>query len=250
MTMYSCSWGYGLHWLKEAWNLFKRAPLTWLLSGVVCGVIFAIPEVFSARLTHSVIQLIVLWFSSLLAGGMITMAYRCDQGYAIQLKELLAGFSFIKPLTIIQLIGFGFLFSTLLFCIILFAFKIPLVSFILLIGLIIGGFIFCGLFWFASILIVLGKQTPWLAMKTSLSGCLKSWRAWTVVYFGMLIVWMIFYFALILLGVLLLSMGWSSMAQLETLFIPLSALMFPVHSLLLYVAYRDVFGQGEAFLGD
>ncbi len=257
-AIYSCSWNYGVHWLKETWHLFKRAPVVWLISGLICGLIFIIPEWFSAPIQSLLRWGISFFLMPVLFAGIISMAYQCDQGSQIKVNSLFGGFSFMGSFVVMQLINIGLLMLGVgLFFAIIYALKMPLeliqfmqggvlLSLGILVAAVVSAFVFFALSWFAPVLIVLGGHSPWSAMKTSLSGCLKSWQAWLVALLGMGLLWIAAFFVCALIGMLMNALGLSAMSRLSAvvLFTPIISIVMIAHTLLVYVAYRDVFGEG------
>lgn len=240
-AIYSCSWGYGLHWLKETWRLFKRAPVVWLISGLLCGFIMLIPTFFSAPANALIKGIISFFVAPLLFAGVLSMAYRCDQGSQIKVNQLFSGFSFIGSFIALQLINVA---------LVLLGYGISIVmatgigALLLPIIIVLGALFFLQLSWFAPVLIVLGGQSAWAAMKISLAGCAKSWKAWIVALLGMGLVWIGAFFVFALSGMLINTLGLSMLVRLDAdvLFTPIISIVMVMHTLLVYIAYRDVFG--------
>lgn len=185
----ACPAGAGVEWWTKAWPLFTRQAGMWIAVIVVTFVIFVV-----ASFIPVVGQLAILLFSPVIAGGLMLGAREVDQGGALTIGHIFAGFSnqmgqlvligvlYLAGMVVVTVvvgliagIGIGTLIGAsgaahpaaigaagasgvLLAVLIALALMLPLYMAL----------------WFAPALVVFHELTAVDAMKASFSGCLKN----------------------------------------------------------------------------
>ena len=80
--------GDGVAWIVEGWRLLKMAPLMWLLSMVVCVVLFVLLRLLQEELG----TLAGLFLKVVLLAGFMVGCRELDRNGSFDLEDLLAGF--------------------------------------------------------------------------------------------------------------------------------------------------------------
>lgn len=237
--------GHGWQWISEAFNLFKDAPLTWILILVLMMIInvlvSAIPMVG---------QLINLVIAPILYGGIMLGAHAQAQGGRLQISHLFAGFSsHLGPLLIIGLLYLsavivaGLLTGVLTMGLAVSmsgldpnafdpdamqAEDLELMLSTLGPAVLIAALFFLLImlpvimaYWFSPALVVLGKVQPLEAVKLSFIACLRNILPFLIYGFAAL--------ALIILGIIPFFLG--------------LLIVIPILIASSYTSFRDVFYQ-------
>lgn len=222
--------GRGVEWIKEGWNLFKRAALTWLGLTLVAFVIFIV-----LAFVPFIGQLATWLLSVLFAGGIMLGCRALDRGQELTVGHLFAGFqSHLSPLLVIGALYLG-----------------AMLLLLLITSLVGGGAILAGVaggadpqaatgtfllavlvfllllvpvamaVWFAPSLATLNDVPPVDAIKLSFEGCLRNIAAFLV--YGILL------FVLAIVASIPFGLGW--------------LVLFPVTAGSIYAAYKDIYLQ-------
>jgi uncharacterized membrane protein len=232
--------GNGTVWFGDAWEIFKRSPLIWIVSLAIYGIF---------QLVMSVIPLLGGLAQSLLNGvflaGFMAMAHRASSEGTVDINQLFEGFrQKTGPLIMLGLINLALLFVIFLvlgigFFVVLGggllqaaanpeAFAQSMLSsgalisiFILVATLLIAVMLVAAANWFAPQLIFFSDMSPTDALTTSFRACLQNWLPFLVYSIvGLLL----FVASLIPVGLGLL-------------------IFLPVSLITLYTSYRDIFGK-------
>jgi hypothetical protein len=237
--------GHGWQWISEAFNLFKDAPLTWILifiSMMIINILIsAIPMVG---------QLINLVIAPILYGGLMLGAHAQARGGRLQISHLFAGFSsHLGPLLIIGLLYLsavivaGLLTGVLTMGLAVSmsgldpnafdpdamqAEDLELMLSTLGPAVLIAALFFLLImlpvimaYWFSPALVVLGKVQPLEAVKLSFIACLRNILPFLIYGFAAL--------ALIILGIIPFFLG--------------LLIVIPILIASSYTSFRDVFYQ-------
>lgn len=231
----SVSAGEGLTWITDAFSLFARSWVNW----VVMGVIFMLGFFVLAFIPFigAIAQILLM---PVVAGGLMLACKAQDEGQPVEINHLFAGFQdHAAPLMIVGAVYFG-------------AVMIIMIVMGILMAVVIGGGALMGLmgggssdmagfavipvvllilvtmaltipvvmaYWFAPPLVVFHGLKPIDAMKQSFFGCLKN-----VVPF-------------LLYGIVLMVIGILAMLPLLLGLL----VVFPVAMISMYTAYRSIF---------
>lgn len=224
--------GRGVQWWRDAWRLFKGAPGTWVVMGVVLIVISLFLQFIP----------LVSWIlnSCFVAGFMVASAHQYDGGKP-EIKDLFAGFQ--KKLVPLVLSMVAVMLPMFVLGVVVGVF-IGIFSFgggLLVLpspdayhssmGAVLGGWglaivllvalviLFCMVIWFAPVLIIQHDYGVIEALKTSLKACAINWLAFLL--YGLV------FMVLALFATLLLGLGW--------------LVLLPLMYLSIYSAYRNIF---------
>ena len=232
--------GRAVGWLGEAWLMFKRAPVTWVLMWVVFAAV-----VFLAMLVPIANIVAGFLLPPLLTGGVMYAAHVQRDGGDAGVGQLFEGFS-RRPGPLLGIGGIYILLSILAFVVIaVLAFALGLGgAFMQELSGVAGGadgaaaalaasggaavfallvlavsLLVYGAIWFAPALVLLGGLGAVEACKQSLLGCLRNWLVLLV--FAVLATVLVF-LAMVPMGLGMLVLG-------------------PVLMLTIFVGYREIF---------
>jgi len=225
--------GRGWDWIVEAFALFRKQPGIWMLMAVVLGIIFIV---------ISLIPLLGSLANALLfpifAAGLMLGCKDLEQGGALELEDLFAGFR--QKTGDLALVGAFNLFGWVLIAFAVIAvigggvfmaivrggiegaglsIASVLIAMLLVAGLSVP---LCMATWFAPVLIVLQDMPAGAALKASFFACLKNWMPFLVY------------------GVVLLVLGMVAAIPAGLGYL----VLVPVMAASVYTAYRDIFCAG------
>ncbi len=241
--------GRGWSWLTEAWELFMRAPGTWIAIIVIYILILT-----AASIVHGG-SLLTTLFEQVFSGGLILACKTQDSGEKLKIEQLFAGFSGSRfgKLVLLGVLNMAALFALTLLGLLLAVacaalapsdftamdvvspdsvvqrlmpqmldnLPLLLVALILLslyIPLLMG-------MWLAPALIVLRGQQPIAAFRLSFRACVVNFMPFLIYgLVGLLIA---------VVATIPLGLGW--------------LLAAPVFSISIYTSYRDMFPQAPDF---
>ena len=223
----------GWDWIVEAFALFRKQPGIWMLMAVVLGIIFIV---------ISLIPLLGALANALLfpifAAGLMLGCKDLEQGGALELEDLFAGFR--QKTGDLALVGAFNLFGWVLIAFAVIAvigggvfmaivrggiegaglsIASVLIAMLLVAGLSVP---LCMATWFAPGLIVLQDMPAGAALKASFFACLKNWMPFLVY------------------GVVLLVLGMVAAIPAGLGYL----VLVPVMAASVYTAYRDIFCAG------
>jgi len=231
--------GHGVNWWSSAWRLMfhRGAAGVWivmvLIVMIIGGLLHVVPVLGSLAAQ-------IAWF--LFAGGLMLAARKTDEGTGPAIGDLFSGFGpFLGSLVIaavLMMVGFLLAFGVLslagatAFLAGLLGFASGNVGALASLGATSVLLVLAALLllmplgmaaWLAPALIVLQKQPPFEALKTSLAACWANLGALTI--YGLL--WIVF----AIIASIPLMLGWLVLA--------------PLMVLSTYAAYRDLFEQRD-----
>ena len=241
--------GRGWSWLTEAWELFMRAPGTWIAIIVIYILIFA-----AASSVHGG-SLLTTLFEQVFSGGLILACSAQDSGQPLKIELLFAGFSGsrFRKLLLLALLNMAALFALALLGLLLAVASSALSSSeftamdivspdsvverilpqmlsnlpLLLVALVLLSLyipLLMGM-WLAPALIVLRDQEPVAAFRLSLKACMVNFMPFLIYgLIGLLIA---------IAATIPLGLGW--------------LLAAPVFSISIYTSYRDMFPPAPDF---
>jgi uncharacterized membrane protein len=227
--------GRGWDWIVEGFALFRRQPGIWILAAVVLGVLFI--AISMVPILGSLANALLF---PILGGGLMLGCRSMDQGGALEIEHLFAGFKHRTG----DLVMVG-VFNLFVWVIIAFAvFTVVgggvfmammrggvegagisiaslLIALLLITGLSVPLYMAT---WFAPALIVLHEVPPVAALKASFFACLRNWLPF-LTYGVMLLVFCI-------LAAIPAGLGF--------------LVLVPVMIASVYTAYRDIFRDAQA----
>ena len=229
--------GSGWTWIVEGWQLFMKAPGTWIAIAVI-GLVIFIGFALLGRISPLLGNIASSLLAPVLAGGLMLGCRALDEGGALELGHLFAGFQ--APFRRLIVVGAIYLALVLAIGLVvavitgasLFAMfgggaaQNPAVAggalLTLGLGMLIGLALFVPvamLIWFAPALVVLNQLAPVEALKQSWSGCVRN-----IVPF---LIYGIVLFVLAIVASLPVMLGWLALG--------------PVMVTSIYTSYRDIY---------
>jgi hypothetical protein len=226
--------GMGWTWIVEAWRLFKRAPLMWIISIVI---------VFVAAIAVGIIPLLGFIAMPLLQtvflGGYMSACLALDRGEAFELEHLFSGFS--KRFVPLLIVGALYMLGSMAILLVIMAFagagmlsafmagdpELAGAAIIAASGaMALGGLVALALlvplmaaYWFAPALVMIHGMGPVAAMKESFFSCFRN--------FVPFVVYGIIMFVLSILAVIPLGLG--------------MLILVPMFIASVYTSYRTIF---------
>ena len=179
--------GRGWDWIVEGFDLFKKAPVNWILNiviFVVCAVVIGVIPMIGTLANMLLTQIFM--------GGLMLGCRALDEGGKLEIEHLFAGFSNragdLVVLGVLTLVGWIVAFvpaflivggGTFMSMIMSGGpgFHLGAMGLTFLLGMLVAMALALPLYmalWFAPALIVLNGLKPVDAMKASFSGCLKN----------------------------------------------------------------------------
>ena len=181
--------GMGWTWIAEAWRLFARAPLMWIIAMVI---------VFVALIVVGIIPLlgaiVMPLLQTLFFGGFMYACLAIDRGGEFELEHLFAGFS--KRFVPLLIVGALYMLGTIVIMLIMMAFvgvsilpafmtgdtETAMAAMAASVGMLLfGGLVGLALavplmaaFWFAPALVMINDMAPVAAMKASFFACFRN----------------------------------------------------------------------------
>ena len=188
--------GEGTTWISRGWDLFKKAPLIWIVAVVMLFVLSLVLGVAGAIGT-----IVYNLVSPMIAGGLMKGCQSLEQGGELEFEHIFSGFagSRLVPLLILGAI-FIALYGVLILVFVMFAGMSVLSAFVVgdpsaiyamgaavLVPILLGTLVVLMLaipvmmaYWFAPALVMLGGLSPVDAMKESFMACLRNFLAFLV----------------------------------------------------------------------
>lgn len=222
--------GRGLAWLGEGWQLFRQAPLVWIvicvLTFVAIGILSTVPII--GQLATSLVTVLI-------AGGLMLGCRDMDRGQDLTIMHMIAGTRVhLQPLVTIGALYLAGIFLTIvavgltiggsIFGVLTGTLQAEMAATSVILALLLIGVILIPLgmaVWFAPALATLHDIPAVDAMKTSFRGCLRNWLAFLV--YGVIV------FLLAMIATMPLGLGW--------------LILVPVLAGSVYAAYKDIFLQ-------
>jgi len=227
-----------LTWISDAWNLFKRKPLEWVLFFLVCMV----TNILLQKILPFVGSLIVPFIMILLTAGLIYACDRFRREGSFTFGDFFTAFTqHPRPLLMLGLFSLGFLILLLIIMVVFFSgamlggvghlnsastemnFEIGMV-FVGTLLIFVASFIYIMAMWFAPALVMLHNIEPVEALKMSFF----AWRN------------------NILPGIVFLTVM-NTLIFISSIPFGLGLLVtIPMLNLCYYISYRSVFFDGNA----
>jgi len=227
--------GRGITWWSEAWTLFTKNAGMWIALALISCVIFVV-----LALLPVLGSLATSLLAPVFAGGWLLAARKVENGGALEVGDLFAGFK--ERLTPLLILGAVMLAASLVIMVVAGALGIGAVM-----GLVVGGAnqsvggvlaaISTGMLallvaltlgalaamaiWFAPALVVFRNVAPVDALRASFSACMKN-----IVPF---LLYSVIYIIAAIVATIPLGLGW--------------LVLLPVLFLTDYVSYKDLFGE-------
>jgi uncharacterized membrane protein len=230
--------GHGFSWWSEAWTLFMRNPLMWILMAVILIVITVVLQLvpFLGWLAASLLTPVFF-------AGWLLAARKVETGGTLEVSDLFLGFK--EQSTPLLVLGAIFLVCTLVIFAVGAAFGFGAITglmfggasqstggvmaaagaamLVLLVVLVLSVLVAMAM-WFAPALVVFRNLAPIDAMKISFAANLKN--------IGAFLVYGVLYFIAAIVASIPLGLGW--------------LVLVPLVLLTSYVSYRDVFDAPAA----
>jgi uncharacterized membrane protein len=188
--------GEGTTWIGRGWELFKKAPLMWIVCVVILFVVSIVLSV--AGFVGTIIYYLV---SPVLAAGLAKGCLSLEQGGELEFEHLFAGFTGprLVPLLILGAI-FIAAYGVLILVFVMFAGMSVLSAFMVgdpsaiytmgaavLMPILLGTLVVAALavpvmaaYWFAPTLVMLNDLTPLDAAKESFRACMRNFLSFLV----------------------------------------------------------------------
>jgi hypothetical protein len=244
--------GRGARWLGEGWQLFRAAPLGWLVMVFVYWVLMTVASLVP-YVGIALASVLVPAFSV----GFMALARAAERGARLQFSLLFDGFrQALRPQLLLGLAYFLSLGAVLAATTL--ADDGALAYWMLLgrrpgdealqSGDLLGAMAAAAMlylpvmlmFWFAPPLVAWHSAGAAKALFFSIAACLMNWRAF--VAYGAVTALVTLVLPFIALSGLMLASGGALRAPVMSLVFPLLILMLPTLFASFYVSYRDVFG--------
>jgi len=225
----------GAAWFGEGWDLFRRAPGTWIVIFIVFTVLWVVLAIIPGG------SLLGSLLYPAFAAGLMLGCRKVEAGQGLALADLFSGFS--RNLGNLLLVGLLYLASTFMIGILMGVGMIvvgpmsgitqggsppnwlalaPIFALVFLVAVALMVPIFMAI-WFAPALVAFHDVQPMAAMRQSFSGCLRNFGAFLL--YGVICL-VLFVLALLPVGLGLLVLG-------------------PVIWGTMYAGYRDIFLQHD-----
>lgn len=229
--------GAGMDWIKEAWSLFTRAPLMWIVSLILIFVVAVVVNLipFLGTLLFQILQPVIV-------GGYMVGCRSLEKGGEFEIEHLTTGFS--KRFGPLAIVGVIFVLASFAIMVVFFLFAgmslIPafmegdsnaaaaklmasgsmiLVATLLMLALMVP---LTAAYWFAPALVMMHDMKPLAAMKASFFACFRNFVPFLVYGIVMMVAAII---AVIPFGLGML-------------------VWMPVAIASIYIGYRDIFTEG------
>lgn len=235
----------GMDWVKHAWELFKGAPMTWILMFVIffCIMIFA-SILTLIPLLGLLIQIGISLMAGVMMAGFVKAAQEQDEGSGAEIGHLFAGFQDrLGQLALLGLLYFGASIVVMIpgIIIIFLAGGLPLMmgmeaggdpsdlaAGMSMLGFLLGFLVMMALFipvimayWFAPALVLLDDYDAIDAMKLSFKACWRNMIPFLI--YGLVAMGLLF------LGILPFGLG--------------LLIVWPILVIVYYTSYKDILVQ-------
>lgn len=234
--------GRGVSWIGEGWDLFKAAPLLWIVAMII---VLAINMLLGAVVGERLNSIVSVLIGPFISAGMLAFAHGIARGEPADLGKLFIGLR-EKTGPLLAVAGIYLLLVAGLFIVFGFALVLMIGGFAglassdpgALLGALAGGglmgvlllvplfvgllFLVVAAYWFAPGLVLFAGLDAWTAMKESFRACLRNWLPF--------LVYSIMGFLVLMGGLLLLLIG-------------MFVVSLPVLMASYYSSFRDIFGQ-------
>jgi uncharacterized membrane protein len=235
--------GRGVEWWRYGWQLFREAPLVWIVL-----IVLFVAVIFGLSLIPFIGQLASTLLYPVLGAGVLVGTRDLDRGGTLSVGHLFACFNAkAMPLVIVALLYFGGWFVIWLIAA---ALLVGLIGFHAFAALITGDptqaplalvsamgvgsllvLLFATLlgiplimaYWFAPPLVVFRGDEPFAAMKASFVACLRNMPPF--------LVYSLLGLAFGIVASIPFGLGW--------------LVLIPVYAASLYASYKDIFGEPE-----
>lgn len=245
--------GKGWQWIVDGFALFRKSPAMWIAMTLLLGVIWAVSMIIPL-----LGPLLFNLFSPLLFAGLMAGCRALENGEALEMRHLFAGFQ--DHATPLVTIGGVYLVGTIVVVgiVLVIAGGSMLPSVLskpgtdvetlraalrsMALALAVGAAVYLPLImlmWFAPLLVMFDGMTPVAAMKLSLAACLKNTVPFVVYGLAILALWIV------------MSIPAAMGAIGAILVVVLLVISIPVLICSIYASYRDIFvARGAPAPGD
>ena len=235
----------GLQWILNGLYQFRQSPLIWI---ILCSALYAIIAILSYALELIGLLVFTILFPILLA-GLMTGCRALEQGEKLQFSHLFTGFK-ISPAPLLTLGAISLVGQLLIFGIMSIIAGDVAMDYVIegtrtneetevikasgnLLSALIAGLILHApllmAIWFAPLLIVFNKMSPYAAMRLSFIACLSNFITLQIFAISLFVLVVMALMPYILLGFVSLSFGL------------VNFVLMPILYASVYASYKDIF---------
>jgi hypothetical protein len=235
----------GLQWILNGLYQFRQSPLIWI---ILCSALYAIIAILSYALELIGLLVFTILFPILLA-GLMTGCRALEQGEKLQFSHLFTGFK-ISPAPLLTLGAISLVGQLLIFGIMSIIAGDVAMDYVIegtrtneetevikasgnLLSALIAGLILHApllmAIWFAPLLIVFNKMSPYAAMRLSFIACLSNFIPLQIFATSLFVLAVMALMPYILLGFVSLSFGL------------VNFVLMPILYASVYASYKDIF---------